>query len=41
MKNYPKQCCNNNCTNVFFIEKYRLHLDLQCQTCIDKRNKTE
>jgi hypothetical protein len=31
------QCVNRNCTNVFYIEKYKIGLCLQCDKCINKR----
>ena len=35
----PTECCNSKCKNIIFVEDYQLHLQLQCQECINKRNK--
>lgn len=35
----PKECINSKCKNIIFVEYYQLHLPLQCQSCINKRNK--
>ena len=35
----PKQCVNASCSNVFYVPDYKLHMCLQCQTCVDKRNE--
>lgn len=35
----PKDCVNSKCKNIVYVEDYQLHLSLQCQECIDKRNK--
>lgn len=38
MYNYlPKECVNNNCNNVFFVPKYKLHILLVCEKCITKK----
>ena len=37
----PKECINNNCKNVFYVKEHELQLPLQCQSCIDKKNKKE
>ncbi len=29
----PKECCNNNCTNIFYVPDYLLHQALQCKKC--------
>lgn len=40
MKLKPKQCCNNNCTNVFLIEPYKFYQKDLCDKCIERnRNK--
>lgn len=33
----PKECINFNCKNIMYVEEYQLHLPLQCQSCIDKK----
>lgn len=37
----PKQCINTNCNNIIYVEEHNLHLPLQCQSCIDNKDKTE
>lgn len=37
-KYYPIECINRNCKNVFFVEKHKVGLCLQCETCINKKN---
>jgi hypothetical protein len=32
-----KECVNNNCHNIFYVEKYQLNLLLQCTECINKK----
>lgn len=39
-KIYPKDCVNNNCNKVIYVERHKLFLSLQCETCINK-NKNE
>lgn len=39
MKYYPIQCINCNCKTIMYVEYHRLGLCLQCQSCIDKREK--
>lgn len=39
MKDYPKECVNNNCKNVFYVPKEHLHLLLQCKQCTKKSRK--
>jgi hypothetical protein len=34
----PKECINSNCNRVFYVPRYLIHLCLQCQTCIDKKD---
>lgn len=36
---YPKECIISECRNVFYVEFNELHLPLQCEECIEKRNK--
>lgn len=36
-KIYPKECINNNCNKMIYVEKDKLHLLLQCETCINKK----
>lgn len=36
-----KQCCNSKCKNTFYVKYYQSHLELQCQECINKKNKEQ
>lgn len=38
-KIYPKNCVNNNCNKIVYTEKYNLHLPLQCESCINKKEE--
>lgn len=38
MKRIPKECCNFNCKNIFFVEEHKLHLPLRCETCTEKND---
>ena len=40
-KIYPKECINNNCNKTIYVEKHELHLLLQCESCINKKNNNE
>lgn len=35
---YPKECINSKCNTIVFIEYSQLHLPLQCEKCINKKN---
>ena len=35
----PKECVNSDCTEIFYVEDYKLDLPLQCEKCITKREK--
>ena len=37
----PKECINSNCTKILYVEDWQLHLDLQCDVCITKREFNE
>lgn len=37
MNTKPKECINLNCKNIFFVENNKLHLPLQCESCINKK----
>lgn len=37
----PKDCVNNNCNNIFYVESYKLGLPLQCESCIIKSENKE
>jgi len=39
MREKPKLCVNNDCMIVFYVPVYKLHMCLQCQACVDKRNE--
>ena len=34
----PKECVNNNCKKVLYVEDFQLHLPLQCESCINKKS---
>ena len=35
----PKECINSNCKSGFYVPTHLIHLCLQCQNCIDKKDK--
>lgn len=35
----PKQCCNSNCTNVFFVEPHKFFQRDLCDKCIEKNEE--
>ena len=35
----PKECVNSDCTEIFYVEDYKLDLPLQCEKCIIKKKK--
>ena len=35
----PKDCVNSKCGNIIYVEDSKLHLMLQCQECINKKDK--
>ena len=37
----PKECVNSKCNNIIYVEDYKLHLLLQCQSCINKKDINE
>ena len=37
MKSYPKDCINNKCKNILYVEKHELHLCLICEKCQGKK----
>lgn len=35
----PKECINSNCKNIIYVKDSELHLPLQCNSCIEKKEK--
>lgn len=35
--NKPKECVNNTCRNIMYVPDHKLHMLLQCDTCIERR----
>jgi hypothetical protein len=35
----PKECCNSHCINIMYVPDYKLHMILQCEECIEKREE--
>jgi len=35
----PKECVNDSCRNIIYVPDYKLHMLLQCEECIIKREK--
>ena len=33
----PKECINNNCNNIFYVDYFLLHQPLICAECQDKQ----
>lgn len=38
---YPKECINDNCKNIIYVEKQELILPLQCPKCAYEKMKSD
>ena len=41
MKLYPKECINSNCKKITYVKKHELGLCIQCENCINLKEKNE
>ena len=35
----PKECCNSNCNNIFYIESHKFFTKDTCDECAEKKSK--